>query len=270
MTSDLITLTDARSPQAEAYRSLRTNLEFSSLDHPIHTLLVTSAAPDEGKSTTLANLGVISAQAGKRVILLDCDLRRPRLHEFFGLGNNAGVTTAMLDPAATLPLQATSVPNLRVMTSGPLPPNPADLLASERMNSLLTQAMADADLVLLDAPPVITVTDAALLAAKVDGVLLVVSAGTTTPRARAARQGSAGQSQRPACRGGAQQRRRRKRHRLLWTELVASGGRCRVRNQKSEVSVGTSGMNRQTFPFTFHAFTFHVFRHASHPMLSPT
>ena len=179
MTPDLITLNDARSSQAEAYRSLRTNLEFSSLDHPIHTLLVTSAAPDEGKSTTLANLGVISAQAGKRVVLLDCDLRRPRLHEFFELSNNVGVTTALLNAEATLPLQATSVPNLRVMTSGPLPPNPADLLASARMKALLEQVAADADLVLLDAPPVITVTDAALLAAKVDGVLLVVSAGHT-------------------------------------------------------------------------------------------
>ncbi|MCO6452948.1 MAG: CpsD/CapB family tyrosine-protein kinase [Caldilineales bacterium] len=177
--TELITLADARSPQAEAYRSLRTNLEFSSLDNPLRSLLVTSAAPDEGKSTTLANLGVINAQAGKRVVLLDCDLRRPRLHELFGLGNNTGVTTSLLDPTTPLPLQNTSVSNLRVMTSGPLPPNPADLLASERMNGLLSQAMADADLVLVDAPPVIAVTDAALLAAKVDGVLLVVSAGHT-------------------------------------------------------------------------------------------
>lgn len=185
MTLDLITLTDARSAQAEAYRSLRTNLEFSSLDHPLHTLLVTSAAPDEGKSTTLANLGVINAQAGKRVILVDCDLRRPALHDLFGLSNNVGVTTAVLsvDNAGpsieSLPLQATSVPNLQVMTSGPLPPNPADVLASGRMDALLHQLTAGADLVLLDAPPVIAVTDAVLLAAKVDGVLLVVHAGQT-------------------------------------------------------------------------------------------
>ncbi len=179
MTLDLITLSDARSSQAEAYRSLRTNLEFFSLDHPLHTLLVTSAAPDEGKSTTLANLGIINAQAGKHVILLDCDLRRPRLHDLFGLSNNAGVTTAILSPETALPLQPTSVPNLHVMTSGPLPPNPADLLASGRMDALLRQAAAEADLVLLDAPPVIAVTDAVLLAAKVDGVLLVVSAGRT-------------------------------------------------------------------------------------------
>lgn len=179
MSSPLITLADARSPQAEAYRSLRTNLEFYSLDHPLRTLLVTSPAPDEGKSTTLANLGVINAQAGKRIILLDGDLRRPRLHELFGLSNNTGVTTAILNPEAPLPLQNTTVPNLRVMTSGPLPPNPADLLASARMKALLDHLVTEADLVLLDAPPVILVTDAVVLAAKVDGVLLVVSAGQT-------------------------------------------------------------------------------------------
>ena len=179
MTIDLITLTDARSPRAEAYRSLRTNLEFSSLDKPLHSLLVSSAAPNEGKSTTLANLGVISAQAGKRVILLDCDLRRPQLHELLGLSNNEGVSTALLEQDAIPPLQDTEVDNLQVMTSGPLPPNPADLLASKRMDALLAQLLKQADLVLLDAPPVTAATDAALLASKVDGVLLVVSAGHT-------------------------------------------------------------------------------------------
>jgi non-specific protein-tyrosine kinase len=179
MTLDLITLTDARSAQAEAYRSLRTNLEFSSLDHPLHTLLVTSAAPDEGKSTTLANLGVINAQAGKRVILVDCDLRRPALHKLFGVDNSQGVTSAILGSEAQLPLQPTGVANLQLMTSGPMPPNPADVLASARMDALLQQLTAEADLVLLDAPPVIAVTDAVLLATKADGVLLVIHAGQT-------------------------------------------------------------------------------------------
>jgi non-specific protein-tyrosine kinase len=130
MTIDLVTLTDTRSPRAEAYRSLRTNLEFSNLDEPIKSMLVSSTAPGEGKSTTLANLGVINAQAGKRVILLDCDLRRPKLHELLGLSNNVGVTTALLEPDIELPLQETEVDNLLAMTAGPLPPNPADLLAS--------------------------------------------------------------------------------------------------------------------------------------------
>ena len=179
MTIDLITLTDARSPRAEAYRSLRTNLEFFNLDEPLKSMLVSSTAPGEGKSTTLANLGVINAQAGKRVILLDCDLRRPKLHELLGVSNNAGVSTALLEPDGDLPLQNTEVDNLQVMTAGPLPPNPADLLASKRMDTLLAQLAEQADLILLDAPPVTAATDAALLATKVEGVLMVVSAGHT-------------------------------------------------------------------------------------------
>lgn len=180
MTTDLVTLQDARSPQAEAFRSLRTNLDFSSLDHPLHTLLITSAEPDEGKSTILANLGVIYAQTGKRVVLIDSDLRRPRLHQLFGLSNNAGLSSAILDADAALPLQNTDIPGLQVITSGPLPSNPADLLASQRMSNLLQQLREEADIILLDAPPVIAVTDAAVLATKVDGVLLAVSAGRTT------------------------------------------------------------------------------------------
>ena len=179
MTIDLITLTDIRSPRAEAYRSLRTNLEFSRLDEPLKSLLVTSTSPGEGKSTTLANLGVINAQADKRVILLDCDLRRPKLHELLGVSNNVGISTALLEPDSALPLQDTEVDNLQVMTSGPLPPNPADLLASKRMDTLLAQLAGQADLILLDAPPVTAATDAALLATKVEGVLMVVSAGHT-------------------------------------------------------------------------------------------
>ncbi|NOX64086.1 MAG: CpsD/CapB family tyrosine-protein kinase [Chloroflexi bacterium] len=179
MSIDLITLTDVRSPQAEAYRSLRTNLEFSSLDHPLHTILLTSASPNEGKSITLANLGVIEAQTGRKVILMDCDLRRPRLHDIFDVNNSLGVSSVLLEPDAALPLQPTNVGNLEVLPSGPLPPNPADLLASQRMDQILARVREQADLVLVDAPPVIVATDAALLAAKVDGVVLVVSAGQT-------------------------------------------------------------------------------------------
>ncbi len=179
MTTDLITLRDARSPQAEAYRSLRTNLEFFSLDHPLHSLLISSAEPDIGKSTILANLGVIYAQTGKRVVLVDGDLRRPQLHELFGLSNNVGLSSAILDPDAGLPSQETDVTGLQVITSGPLPPNPADLLASHRMDELLQQLREQTDIILLNAPPVIAVTDAAVLSTKVDGVLLVVGAGRT-------------------------------------------------------------------------------------------
>lgn len=176
----LITLADPRSPVAEAYRSLRTNLEFSSLDKPLRTMIVTSAAPEEGKSTVLANLAVVMAQAGKHVILVDCDLRRPSLHELFGISNHTGLTTALLDEAAAeLPLRETGVPGLRLLPSGPLPPNPAELLDSRRMAELIETLRNQADIVLFDAPPVIAVADAAILASKVDGVLLVINAGVT-------------------------------------------------------------------------------------------
>ncbi len=176
----LVTLADPRSPVAEAYRSLRTNLEFSSLDEPLRTMIVTSAAPEEGKSTVLANLAVVMAQAGKQVILVDCDLRRPVLHEIFGVSNHTGLTTALLDDsAAELPLRDTGVSGLRLLPSGPQPPNPAELLGSRRMENLIQELREQADMVLFDAPPVIAVTDAAILASKVDGVLLVINAGVT-------------------------------------------------------------------------------------------
>ena len=177
----LITLTDPHSPIAEAYRTLRTNLEFSSLDHPLKSMVVTSAGPEEGKSTTLANLAVTMAQAGRGVILVDCDLRRPRLHELFGAPNDQGLTSMMVDESAMKapPLQETGVAGLRLLPSGPQPPNPAELLASRRMAEMIEWLAGQADVVLFDAPPVIAVTDAAVLASQVDGVLLVIGAGST-------------------------------------------------------------------------------------------
>ncbi|MBI2862845.1 MAG: CpsD/CapB family tyrosine-protein kinase [Chloroflexi bacterium] len=176
----LVTLRDPRSPSAEAFRTLRTNIQFSSLDQPIRTLLLTSASSEEGKSTILANLGVTFAQAGSRTVLVDCDLRRPSLHSLFELDNTAGLTTAVIGEATeALPLRETSVANLWVLPSGPLPPNPAELLASRRMDALIQRLKEQADLVLFDAPPVIAVTDAAILAGKVDGVLLILAVGKT-------------------------------------------------------------------------------------------
>jgi non-specific protein-tyrosine kinase len=177
----LITLTSPRSPISEAYRSLRTNLEFSSLDRPIKTMVVTSPGPEEGKSTTLANLAVTLARSEKKVILVDCDLRRPSQHQIFGLKNGVGLTTMVVDDEAMTepPLQETEVPGLWLLPSGPLPPNPSELLGSRRMEEIIAVLSQRSDIVLFDAPPIIAVTDAAVLSSKVDGVLMVINAGGT-------------------------------------------------------------------------------------------
>ena len=179
--STLITVVNPRSPISEAYRTLRTNLEFSSLDKVIRSMVVTSAAQEEGKSTTLANLAVTIAQAGKKVILVDCDLRRPSLNQIFNARGAPGFTDMMRDDAliGKPPLQDTSVANLRLLASGTIPPNPSELLASRRMGEVIAALQQLADVVLFDAPPIVAVTDAAVLASKVDAVLLVVSAGKT-------------------------------------------------------------------------------------------
>ena len=177
--SDLVVASSPRSDAAEAYRTLATNIQFSSLDRPVRTLLVTGATPDEDKTTVLANLAITLAQTGRRVVVVDCDLRRPRLHAVFGAAEAPGLTSMILDETLGPPLQPTSFPNVRVVTSGPLPPNPAELLGSERMGRAIAQIGADADYILFDAPPVTTVSDAAMLAARLDGVLLVVASGKT-------------------------------------------------------------------------------------------
>lgn len=176
---DLITLTDPRSPVSEAYRTLRTNLSFYSLDNPIETLVVTSAAAGEGKSTTVANLAVTMAQGGRKTILVDCDLRRPSLHDLFDQKMEPGFTNMILEENDTVPLQSTAVENLWLLSSGSLPPNPADLLGSQKVDQIISQLRQQADIILFDAPPAIAVTDAAVLGAKTDGVLLVVNAGKT-------------------------------------------------------------------------------------------
>jgi len=175
----LITLTDPRSPVSEAYRTLRTNLSFSSLDEPIRTLVVTSPAPDEGKSTTVANLAVTMAQGGRSTIVVDCDLRRPALHKLFDCQVEPGLTNLLLEEDGQPALQQTQVEGLQLLSSGPLPPNPADLLGSQKIDKVIASLSGMADVVLFDAPPVMAVTDAAVLGAKVDGVLLVISAGKT-------------------------------------------------------------------------------------------
>ena len=174
-------LTGGQTAAAEAYRVLRTNLQFAAVGRPLRTLLVTSPAPSEGKSLTVANLAVALAEVGRSVIAVDTDLRRPRLHKLFGVPNNAGVTTALLAEQPSLDglLQAGPVPGLRILTSGPLPPNPAALLGSEPMHALLALLGKEADMLVLDSPPTVGLSDTPVLASQTDGVLLVLDVGMT-------------------------------------------------------------------------------------------
>jgi succinoglycan biosynthesis transport protein ExoP len=169
------------SPTAEAFRVLRTNLQFSSVDNPPKSVMMTSPGPSEGKSVTLANLAVVVAQSGLNVILVDTDLRRPVQHKIFGLPNRHGFSDAILSPNKDLGqhLQRTSIDNLWLLSSGSLPPNPAELLASERMKELIAWLETEADLVLFDSPPALVVTDAMVLGTRVDGVVMVNDAGRT-------------------------------------------------------------------------------------------
>ncbi len=172
----LATLLYPRSRVAEAYRSLRTNIEFSSVDKPIRNLLVTSAAPGEGKTVTAANLAVAFAQAGRRVLLVDADLRRPGVHDIFGLPNATGLTTLLRSDDASLSaiVHGTEQEGLRVLTTGPLPPNPAELLGSQRMRTIVDRLQAGHDLLIVDSAPLHLVADSAILSAFLDGTLLVI------------------------------------------------------------------------------------------------
>jgi len=177
----LPTMQDPLSHIAEAYRTLRTNVQFSSLGNPSGHLLVTSSRPLEGKTTTACNLGITLAQAGRRVILVDTDLRRPAMHRFFEVPNREGLTSLLLDE--TLPVEAalvdTPVPNLRLLPCGPIPPNPADLLASDPMKRRLEEMKKLAEVLIFDSPPVLAVADAGVLGGLVGNVILVVKGERT-------------------------------------------------------------------------------------------
>ncbi len=176
-----VTLGEPRSQVAEAFRSLRTNIQFASVDQPLRTLLITSPTPSEGKSTVAVNLGVVIAQGGKRVALIDADLRRPNVHKLLDLSNVQGLSDLFVQEHVSLDgtLQKTNTADLFVMTSGALPPNPAELLGSEKMYEIIRQVKEQTDLLVIDSPPVIAVTDSAVLAPRVDGVLLVFKPGVT-------------------------------------------------------------------------------------------
>lgn len=176
----LISNLSMRAPIAEAYKTLRTNIQFSSLDKEIKVILVTSSTPAEGKSTTASNLAITMAQSEKKVLLIDCDLRKPSIHRAFSLLNSKGLTNVLVEGLDYQSICNTAgIPNLEVLTSGPKPPNPSELLGTAKMETFLEMVSHDYDLVILDAPPILPVTDAAVLSQFVDGVVFVIAYGVT-------------------------------------------------------------------------------------------
>lgn len=181
----LVVAQQSFTPAAEAYRMLRTQLAFKAVDQPLGAIAVASSAPLEGKSTVAANLALALALAGQRVILVDTDLRRPTLHSFFQQSNQRGVTTVLLQRGGDTTkdhLVPTGIDNLRLMPAGPLPPNPAELLGSQRMRDLLAELRQQADVVVFDSSPLLLVADALLIARQCDATLLVARAGMTRPQ----------------------------------------------------------------------------------------
>lgn len=184
--SNLITHFAPKSPVSEAYRTFRTNIQFTNLDSPPQTILVTSPGPREGKSTTVANLAITFAQMGAKTLLMDTDFRRPILHSIFGLEKEIGITNYLVGKAPLeMVIKNTPVPNLDIITCGVIPPNPSELLASEKMKEFLEQLKAEYQMILFDTPPVIAVTDAAVLSLLLDGVVLVASCRQTSQQALA-------------------------------------------------------------------------------------
>jgi non-specific protein-tyrosine kinase len=177
----LVTLLYPRSPASEAFRTLRTNVDFASVDLPITSLLVTSSVPAEGKTTVAANLAVAFAQAGRRTILVDADLRHPEVHLVFKCGNEIGLTTLLRSDlgGSRDALQSTEQANLWILPAGPIPPNPAELLGSQKMRAIIENLKQNADIVIFDSPPLRAVTDAAILAPVVDATILIILAGRT-------------------------------------------------------------------------------------------
>lgn len=175
----LITLANPKSPVSEAFRTLRTNIQFSSIDKEIKTIVVTSSSPSEGKSTIVSNFATTIAQSDKKVILIDCDLRKPRVHKTFDLNNLEGLTNILMGDKklSDVVYIYENLENLNVITSGPIPPNPAELMGSKRMKEFLDEIKEEYDMVILDSPPVGLVTDSAVLSTIADGLILVTAVG---------------------------------------------------------------------------------------------
>lgn len=175
----LVTLLDPTSATADAFRVLGANLHYALMDAPSRVIALTSPGPGEGKTTVCANLGVVLAQADESVLVVDCDLHRPAVHDVFGLRNLQGLENVLSGERRLHEIQQEPMPGLRVVTTGPLPPYPAELLGSMRFKEFLRQAGSEFDYVLLDSPPVSMVPDSLVLAAQADGVLVVLDAQST-------------------------------------------------------------------------------------------
>ncbi|MBU5485773.1 CpsD/CapB family tyrosine-protein kinase [Clostridium sp. MSJ-11] len=175
---NLITIEDPRSPIAEAYRTLRTNIQFSSFDKKIQSIVVTSSGPGEGKSTTSANLAIVMAQSGSKTILIDCDQRKSTVHKTFGLSNEIGISDLLVGKVDFKDaVQDSKVENLDILTAGTRPPNPSELLSSKKMKEFIDELREEYEYIIIDSPPIIAVTDAQLIASFTDGALLVISSG---------------------------------------------------------------------------------------------
>lgn len=178
----VISHTDPKSVNAEQFRTLRTNIEFAQIDSELKTILVSSSIPTEGKSTISSNLAYVLAQTGKKVLLVDADLRKPMVHRTFALSNEKGLTSILLDPEVryTEVIHRSQEMGMFFLPSGPIPPNPAELLGSARMKKLMEELKQYFDVIIYDAPPITAVTDPQILATRVDGVVLVVRQGFVT------------------------------------------------------------------------------------------
>lgn len=176
----LISINNPMNPISEAYRTLRTNIKFSSFDKEIKSLVITSSGPSEGKSTTACNLAIVMAQTGNKTILIDCDQRKPRLHKIFELSNECGLSNILADEVEFKDaVYKTQIENLEMLPSGTKPPNPAEILSSEKMNEFLQGLKERYDSIIIDTPPIVAVTDAQLLSTYVDGCVLVIASGQT-------------------------------------------------------------------------------------------
>lgn len=177
--SSLVVNDKSKSPASEAYRTLRTNIQFSSVDSDIKTLLVTSPGQGEGKSTITANLAITMSQIGKKVLLCDCDMRRPSIYKMFNVSNDIGLTNLLKEELNIENVVHKYSSNLHVLTCGNIPQNPSEVLNSQRMKKFLQEAVDEYDFIILDTPPVIPVTDAQILSTKVEGVLMVINSSTS-------------------------------------------------------------------------------------------